>query len=151
MPTDPIPFESFPRRALPLGVKRRKMLSTLYTEFMVYTGKGEGGSAMRLSELGIWPDERLEALTPVIISGAEITVKEDYVYGRPPDQKKPWSLFPLDSPALTVYNLINGMTTLLEIADALSHATGWDKDRGFAYTRGTFLYLVLAGICIPKP
>lgn len=151
MSNDPIPFESFPRHALPLGVNRRKVLSTLYTEFMVYTGKDEGGSAMRLSELGIWPDERLEALTPMIIPGAEITVKEGLVYGKPPGQKKPWSLFQLDSPALTVYNLINGMTTLLEIADALSHATGWEQDRSFAYTRGTFLFLVLAGVCIPKP
>jgi hypothetical protein len=142
-------FEKFPRRPLVSGVTRRRLWSALTTEFLVYSGKGRGGTACKLADLGELPDEQLAEVVPEVVPGCEIAVRGGFAWGRPPLAGRPIELFPLDSPALTAFNLFNGLTPLGEAGVRLAQASGWDEARSFAYVRGLFLCLVMAGICRP--
>ena len=147
---DPIPFKEFPREPLPFRVTRKKMWDAILSEFIAFTAKGEGKNAGKLADLGAWSDDRLRNLTPIIIPGTEITVEDGWVCGVPSADRKKIKIFRTESPALSAFNLMNGMTNLFEIADNLSRETKWNRVECFAYVRGLFLYLVLAGIVIPK-
>ena len=148
--SDPIAFSEFPREPLPFRVTRNKMWEALLTEFIAYTGKSEGKNAVKLADLGLWPDERLMNLTPIVIPNTEITVENGWVCGIPTTTHKKIRIFRTDSPALTAFNLMNGMTNLLEISDSLVRKMTWKHEDSFAYVRGLFLYTVLAGIVMPK-
>lgn len=146
----PFEFEKFPRQPLPFGVSRRRLWSALLTEFLVYTGKGEGGSAFKLADLGAWPDEQLASVVPQIVPGTKITIQEGCVWGQPPKTENPAPLFPIDSPALGAFNCMNGSTTLREAALTLEEQIHWPSGQCFAYVRGLFLWLVYVGACLPK-
>jgi hypothetical protein len=68
----------------------------------------------------------------------------------PPGARQPLKLFPLDTPALAVYNRMNGQISLEANARCLVHETGWSAQRCLAYVRGLFLWLILARVCVPK-
>lgn len=142
-------FEKFPRRKLNLGVTRRQLWSALTLELEVYGGKVDGGTAYRLADLGELPDEQLAEVVPEVVPGCEIAVRDGFVWARPSAARKPIQLFPLDSPALTAFNLFNGLTPLGEAGAQLAQRLGWDEARSFAYARGLFLCLVTTGICQP--
>lgn len=150
MTDDRFAFDQFPRANLPVHYNRRQFWSALRMGVEVTAGRTEGGVALTLSELGQWPDERIFGISPVVVPGCEITVKAEMVWGKPSSASAPVSLFPLDSPALSAFNLFNGLNTLDEVSHALAETMGWDIERAFAYARGLFLSLVMAGVCIPK-
>lgn len=152
MPTDhdPVLFDQFPRTKLVFKVDRRQFLSSLNTEYLAWSKKAGGGAVFTLADLGVFTDESLARIVPEIASGCKITVQDGFVYGQPAARDKPLKLIPLDSPALDVFNHFNGMTGLSDAARDLSRDTGWEADRAFAYTRGVFLWLVQAGVCLPK-
>lgn len=147
---DRFAFEQVPHAALPFNVRRGRLFSALFTEINVYSGKNEGGTAYKLADLGLWPDEKLYMLTPVVAEGCKISLQGGMVYGQPSGTSKPIQLFPVDSPALSVFNQFNGQTLLGEVSRALAHEQGWEVDMAFAYVRGLFLWLVLAKVCAPK-
>jgi len=154
--SESFPFGKFPRGNLALGVSRRGFLTALKTEVLVLGGKNEGGLAFKLSELGSWSDQELSEVIPQIKPGSVIQVQDGYVLGYHPETarekfvSKPLILFPLDSPALYAYNLMNGFTTLDQVSSRLADETGWDTIQSFAYVRGLFLWLVWLGICVPR-
>jgi hypothetical protein len=143
-------FEQVPRAPLPFNVNRGNLFSALFTEFNVYSGKNEGGNAYKLADLGIWPDEKLYMVTPVVSEGCKISLQGKMVWGQPLRTSKPIRLFPVDSPALMVFNKFDGMRLLGEVSRELAIEQGWKADHAFAYVRGLFLWLVLAGVCVPK-
>jgi hypothetical protein len=143
-------FDQVPRAPLPFNVNRRRLFSSLFTEFNVYSGKNEGGTAYKLADLGVWPDEKLYMLTPAVTAGCKISLEDGLVCGQPEGVAKPVQLFPLDSPALAAFNLFNGQTLLGEVSRQMAKDQGWEAAHAFAYVRGLFLWLVLAGICQPK-
>jgi len=143
-------FDQVPRAPLPFNVNRRHLYSALFTEFNVYSGKDEGGTAYKLADLGVWPDEKLYMLTPVVAAGCKISIADGIVCGQPEGATKPVQLFPLDSPALAAFNLFNGQTLLGEVSRQMAKEQSWDDTHAFAYVRGLFLWLVLAGVCQPK-
>lgn len=143
-------FDQVPRSPLPFNVRRGRLFSALFTELDVYSGKNEGGTAYKLADLGVWPDEKLYMLTPVVAEGCKISIDGGMVCGQPAGTPKPMQLFPVDSPALSAFNQFNGMTLLGEVSRALAQEQGWDADQAFAYMRGLFLWLVLAEVCVPK-
>lgn len=143
-------FERVPRAPLRFNVKRRQLYQALFTELGVYSGASEGGTAYKLSDLGIWPDEQVYMLTPEVTAGCKVSLADGMVYGQPRGTPKPLKLFPLASPALAAFNQFNGLTLLGEVARNLAAAQGWEFDHAFAYVRGLFLWLVLAGVCQPK-
>ncbi len=147
---DRFAFETFPRGTLAMHLSRRKFWSALTNELLVYASQGEGRKAYKLADLGNWSDQQLAEIIPVIVTGCEISVKEGFVWGKPPGSRSVYQLFPLGSPAVSVFNRINGQICLDENAQNLVQETNWDATRAFAYVRGVFLWLVLAGVCIPK-
>jgi hypothetical protein len=144
-------FEKFPRGELTFRITRRQFWSALVHNFLVFRDKGRGIPACTLDNLGSWPDERLAGLCPAVVPGGEITVQAGLVWGRPPTAHRAIELFPQDSPALIAFNLFNGLTPLCEVSRRLAQATGWQAAHSFAYARGLFLTLVMAGLCQPAP
>lgn len=144
------PFEKVPHGRLPINTSRRKFLPTLLTELESYNKKLDGGVVLKLADLGNCPNEELAFVMPVIVPTCKISMEGNSVYARLPSISQPIELFPLDTPAITIFKLFDGTATLDEISEYLSHVTGWDIARAFAYTRGFFLWLVLAGVCVPK-
>lgn len=47
------------------------------------------------------------------------------------------------------FNQVNGQNSLKEIARAVASEMGLPFERAFALTRGMFLTLVRAGVCLP--
>lgn len=150
MPHEEFTFEKFPRGRLQFRFSRRQLWSALSTEFMVVRKEQQGEDTYKLSGLGALPDEALADITPVVAPGCRISTGDGFVWGHPPAAAKPIQLFPLDSPALAAFNLFNGLTPLSEAAKCLAAATGWESALSFAFVRGLFLSLVLAGVCAPK-
>ncbi|HJW89097.1 MAG TPA: hypothetical protein VJ436_00505 [Anaerolineales bacterium] len=143
-------FEDFPRGRLAFQVPRRLFLGTLLTEVLVASGEGRGGEGYKLAELGEWADADLALLIPGIANGCEISVEAGFVCGRLPNRRRSTRLFPVESHALSVFNQFDGQTPLGEAAACLARETECDLASSFAYTRGVFLWLVLAGVCLPK-
>lgn len=142
-------FDQVPHGRLALRVSRRGFWSALTAEVLVSGDRRRGSPSFRLADLGEWPDEQLAGLVPMIVPGCEITARDGWVWGRPPRTERSVQLFPLDSPALTAFNLFNGSTPLGGVGQRLAESQGWDPGRGLAYARGLFLCLGLAGICQP--
>lgn len=134
---------------LAFKVNRRQFFSTLLQELLVRAGEDEGRPAHKMADLGTWSNEQLAPLIPRIVPGCKIFVEDNFVWARPPNYIRPFKIFPLDSPALLVFNAINGMQSLLEISQQFQHATEWDEERSFAYVRGFFLWLTVAMVCQP--
>jgi len=151
MTEDRYAFDRFPQGNLSFRFNRRQLWTELKTGYDVIRAKHEQGvNTYTLSNLGNWPDEQLAEVTPMIVPDCKITAKEGYVWGQPPSSDSATRLFPLDSRATTAFNLFNGLNTLYEVNEYFAPVTGWDSSRSFAYARGLFLSLVLAGVCLPK-
>ncbi|NWF69120.1 MAG: hypothetical protein HXY40_08540 [Chloroflexi bacterium] len=149
MSDDRFAFEKFAPRAMTFRISRRQFWSLLWTRYSVARAATYGGDALSLEALCQWPDEQLAQLMPGILPGCQITLQDGFVCGQMPGGSL-LRLFPHDSPALTTFNLMNGYTTLAEIAAELTRVLAWDEAHSFAYTRGLFLSLVLAGVCAPR-
>lgn len=144
------PFEKVPRGRLPINTTRREFLPTLLTELESYNKRVDGGIVLKLADLGNCPDEELAFVMPMIVPTCKISQEGNSVYAKLPSVSQPIELFLLDTPAATLFNLFDGTATLDEISDYLSREMGGNTARAFAYTRGFFLWLVLAGVCLPK-
>jgi hypothetical protein len=105
--------------------------------------------AFRLSELGTMADDELSELTPEILPGCEISVRDGVVWGRPPGSGAPVALLETTAAGLCAFNAMDGRTTLAEIVLAVSAETGWARLQAFAFARGLFLHLVRLRVCIP--
>jgi hypothetical protein len=143
-------FENFPRQLLPEMVSRRELFSAILTKMKAESHKNRGQRVLSLSELGQAPDEKLSSMIPLITKNSTISIKDGFVIGEPPRSDRTYKLFPLSSPALTAFNLINGSNSIDKISLQLAHETGWEQSQSFAYVRGLFLTLVVAGLCRPK-
>jgi hypothetical protein len=143
-------FDDFPRQPLPEMVSRRELFSAILTKLRVESSKNQGRRVLSLSDLGEAPDDKLSPMIPVMVNNSSISIKDEFVLGSPPRSDMAYKLFPLHSPALTAFNLINGSNSLQQISEQLAKQTGWEQARCFAYTRGLFLTLVVAGLCLPK-
>jgi hypothetical protein len=142
-------FDKFPRGLLAFQVSRRQFLPALVNDFLVSSDEINGRPTYKLSDLGNWEDEVLGNVIPRVVKGCLITVKDGFVWGRPPKVNQPIKLFPLDSPARVAFNFINGTTSIQEISEEVCRTTGWEHERGFSYIRGLFLWLVLTRVCQP--
>jgi len=149
-PDEEFPFEQFGRGELPINLPRRSFFSGLLDEISVYNGEMIGGVGLKLTELGSRPDEELYGIIPLILPGSQVHIEHPFVVGKAPDGDRSYRLFTVSSPALVVFNLMNGENALSEIADGLRRHTGWDEVRSFAYVRGVFLSLVTIGMARPK-
>jgi hypothetical protein len=145
-------FENFPHGQLAFRFTRRQLWSALTNEFVVSGHRQHGQAALSLADLGEFTDEDLMPIVPVVTPGCKISVEEGFVCGKPSTATETVQLFTVSSPALRVFNLFNGQTSLGEAADQFKPppTEDWDAARRFAFVRGLFLCLVLAGLCAPK-
>jgi hypothetical protein len=143
-------FDQFPHGKLSFRMTRRQFWSTVVTGLWALSEKSDGVEPYSLANLGIWSNEQLAEVIPVIIPGCQISVDEGCIWGHSPSQSAPSRLFPEESPALTAFNQFNGFTSLEEVSAVLRETTGWDQTHSFAYVRGLFLTLVLEGLCYPQ-
>ena len=148
--SDESAFENFPHKPLPIPISRRKMIPALADEFVAQSQKSGGKRVVSLADLGACADEELKTIIPLMQRGNKITVREGSVFGESQLTGKSYRLFTVPSPALSAFNLMNGYNTLEQIASALEKETGWESVRAFAFARGVFLSLVVAGLCAPK-
>jgi len=146
---DEFPFEQFGRGDLPINLPRRSFFSALLDAISVHNGEMAGGVGFKLTELGSQPDELLYGIIPRILPGSQVHIEHPFVVGKSPDGTRAYRLFSIHSPALVVYNLMNGENALAEIAGELRQHTGWDERRSFAYVRGVFLSLITIGMARP--
>jgi len=120
-------FASYPRQRLRLQWQRRDLLTSLITEIRIRHDRNGGG--IRLSDLGLYPDELLELLTPAVRNG--FTAEGDREY-------------------LAVIALMDGRRTIKQVAHELEQLIACDRHHAFQYTRGVFLHLVSTGDCEPR-
>jgi hypothetical protein len=143
-------FENFPHKSLPIPIARSKLFSAIVNEMTANSEKMEGKRVMQLSDLGICSDEELKPLIPLILPKSKISLKDGHVIGKSAMTGESFRLFPISSLALTVFNMMNGINTMEAISQSLAKELNWGMDRSFTYTRGVFLSLVVAGLCMPK-
>lgn len=142
-------FENFLRGKIPMNISRRQVLSSLLTELTVHSMEIDGVKAFRLSDLGEMHDEQLGEVYPTFLPGTKIWVEEGILWAHPQNEDQPKELFPLEKPVQIALDQFNGESKITEIASHLSTAMDWDFNRSFAYTRGLFLTLVFARVCVP--
>ena len=142
-------FEKVAHGRLAFKAGHCQLFPALLSELQAFNNNVDGKAIAKLSDLGNCTDEEIARMVPSVVSGCQISLVDGHVYGQPPGISKPFELFPTDIPALAVFNMFNGMTTIADVCDRLSQRTGWDSQRAFAYSRGVFLWLVVAGICMP--
>ena len=147
---DEFAFEKMPRKPLSIPIARSKLLYAISEEFTAQSQKSDGRRVVQLSDLGNYPDDELKVIIPTILPKSKISLREGYVYGVSSMTGKSYRLFPIASKALTVFNMFNGINTIETISQTLSKETGWAEERSFAFTRGVFLSLVVAGLIMPK-
>jgi len=105
--------------------------------------------ALRLAALGSMAREQLAEISPAVTPGCNPSLRDGMVWGQPASAEAPIPLLAATGPCLCVFNAMNGMTTLEEIAGQVAIQNGWSDDRAFAFTRGVFLHLVGLRVCIP--
>ena len=143
-------FESFPHKALPIPIARSRFFSAVVEEMHAHSEKLDGKRVLKLSELGNYSDDDLQPIIPMIVPKSDISLKDGHIVGKSAMTGQSYRLFSVSSPALIVFNMINGNNTVKTISEALAKETEWTTERSFAYTRGVFLSLVIAGLCVPK-
>lgn len=143
------PLETYPRRELSMGISRRKFFATLATEISLKAGQTEGANAVRIPVLGSMSDEQLMDFIPAILPGCDIVIRNGMVYGKLEGWSKSNVLFTLDHLSSFCFNQINGQNNLRAIAQSVEEEFKLPSERAFALTRGMFLTLVRAGVCLP--
>lgn len=121
-------FANYPRQRLRLRWQRRDLLTSLLTEMRLRSDRSGGG--VRIPDLGLYPDELIELLTPSVRGEFKPQGDRDYV---------------------TAVELMNGERTIEQVAAELEHRLRWDRQHAFQYARGVFLDLVSRGKCLPIP
>jgi hypothetical protein len=142
------PFETFPREPL-FGMSRRDFFKTMGIQLKLYTHAEEGLSAIKIPELGSMADADLFEFIPKILPGCEISISGGQVWGQPKGKTEAVVLFKNEPVSTFAFNLINGQNSLKSIAASIASHAHLPFERAFAFTRGLFLTLVKAGVCLP--
>ncbi len=128
---------------------RRQLLSEAVTWLQVTAEATPERPARRLGDLRTMADAELASIRPRIVPGCAITVDDGWVLAHPAGTGEPIPLTATSGPSLTVFNAINGMTTIAQIARRVATETGWADAEAFAFCRNTILHLVGLRVCIP--
>jgi hypothetical protein len=147
---DDFNFDQYqPQGMINIPLPRRSLISEMAQELKVYNEKVEGKPAMKLSDLGMLDYDDFGKLSPVILQDCQISLRDGMVFAKPKDELEPFILFPVESPALLVFNLFNGKHTIFEANEILRKNADWTDEKVQAYVRGLFLLLVSKRVCVP--
>ena len=140
------PLELFPYENLIPEITRKQFFEGLKVELDMYTHHRFG---VKIGELGLFSNEDLYEIIPGVLPGTEILVCGREVRAVPKGKTDAVFLFIIEKPVLYIFNHINGKESLKEIAEEFSQQFNLPFDRAFLFTRGLFLSLVKAGVCLP--
>lgn len=143
-------FADFPRGALPTAINRRQFFQGIIHDLRTIRTDDAAPKSIRLTDLGSMPDDELAQVVPTLLPECVISVHHGYVWGNQPEDKDAIRLFPQDIQANFVLGLFDGKNTVRFASEVLAEQFGWDANLAFAYTRGVFLWLVVAKLFAPK-
>ncbi|HLO30573.1 MAG TPA: hypothetical protein VK249_15625 [Anaerolineales bacterium] len=143
------PLEAFPRQELSFRISRKGFFTAIGMELKLRAQGPLEADAVRIPTLGALTDSQLMDFIPRILPGCEIEIRHQAVWGRLEDWSSSNFLFRLDALSSYCFNQINGINSLKAIAEAVAEEAGLPPERAFALTRGMFLTLVRAGVCLP--
>lgn len=140
-------IENLPRQPLTFSFTRRDLFRSLRSE--ADRGRSMGDRpAFKLNTLGALPDEELADITPQLVRGCRLSVRDGTVWSRAATEEDPRRLCAALPENLLILRAIDGRTCLGDIADEVREETEL-ADRSFSSVRALFLELVLARIATP--
>ena len=143
------PLEDFPVAPLVNTFTRQRFFAAIKDELLVHAAKSSGVAVGNLAALGGYSFEEMMSIIPIILPGTRINVKDNAIWAQPPTKPQPVEILSIDAWTLFAFNQINGSTSLFDIALSLEEK-GWVQERARAFTRGLFLTLVNARVCVPE-
>ena len=143
------PLEDFPVAPLVTTYTRQRFFAAIKDELLVHAAKNEGMPVGNLDALGACTFEEMMSIIPIILPGTPIQVKENAIWAQPATKAQPVEILSIDAWTLFVFNQINGAAALFDIALSLEEK-GWTRERARTFTRGVFLTLVNARVCVPE-
>jgi hypothetical protein len=143
------PLEDFPVAPLVNTFTRQRFFAAIKDELLVHASKSEGMAVGNLAALGAFTFEEMMHIIPIILPGTRIDVKDNAIWAQPPAKPRSVEILSIDTWTLFAYNQINGSASLFDIALSLEEK-GWVPERARAFTRGLFLTLVNAKVCVPE-
>ncbi len=108
-----------------------------------------GLPSYRIEDLTEFSDEQLSELYPAVNRRAKISLEKGMVCAETSAAVDPIPLFPLDSPALFVFNQFNGVQPMSEVFVKVQQHTGWDEGNTRSFVRAVFLKLCEVRVCEP--
>lgn len=143
--------EHFPEAVgeMKIRVSRRGMFSAAADAAAEQRRSRAGLPSYRIEDLTDFDDERFSELYPIVNRRAKISLEEGMVYAETSAVTDPFPLFPLDSPALFVFNQFNGEQPMSEVFVKVQQHTGWDEERTRSFVRVVFLKLCEVRVCEP--
>ena len=131
-------------------IDRRLYFRHLARDTVVWFEELLGKPQVELADLPKLPAETLALLIPQICPGTEILPEATRVCARLSGAAETVALFSSREESLLVFNRFNGRESLGSIADELSAAMNWPRERAFAYATGLFFRLVALRVCVPS-
>ncbi len=132
-----------------IRVSRRGMLAAAADAAEEKRRSSQGLPSFKIEDLSSFDDETLAGIIPAVNRKASISLNKGVVYAATSASVDPIPLFPLDSPALFIFNQFNGLQTVEEINRNVSGYTGWDEERTRETVRSVFLKLCEVRVCEP--
>jgi hypothetical protein len=132
--------------------RRRLFARRLVAEAAAFVKEIGGEPQRRLSDLADLPRERLALLTGAVAQGVEWTESAEAVQflSRASDGSATCIAVLERTPEnLAVFDRLNGVRTLGEIADSLTQDLGLEREQAWGHAVTTFFGLVEKGVCVP--
>jgi hypothetical protein len=132
-----------------MAIDRRGVFRRVITELQVANGRGAGGHAFRLADLGALADGELAGIRPTLKSDCAVEQDGGMLLVCTPANGHRQRLCRADALTTAAIRAFDGTASLGTIVEQLSAQTGHEADFTFAYVRGFFLHLVAEGVCLP--
>ena len=146
-----IDSEHFPETVgeMKIRVSRRGMFSAAADAAAERKRSRAGLPSYRIEDLTEFDVAQFSELYPAVNRKAKISLEKGIVCAETSAAVDPIPLFPLDSPALVVFNQFNGEQPMSEVFVKVQQYTGWDEEKTRSFVRAVFLKLCEVRVCEP--
>lgn len=138
-----------PMERMKIRVSRRGILRAAADAAEERRRSRNGLPSFRIEDLTKFSDQEMAEISPVVNRKAKISLADGVVYAETSSSVEPVPLFPVNSPALFVFNQFNGEQTMAEVIRKVSEHTGWDGEKSRDAVRMIFLKLCEVRVCEP--
>ena len=132
-----------------IRVSRRGMFSAAADAAVERKRSRAGLPSYRIEDLTKFDDQQFSELYPIVNHNAKISLEKGMVCAETSAAVDPIPLFPLDSPALFVFNQFNGEQPMSEVFVKVQKHTGRDEEWTRSFVRAVFLKLCEVRVCEP--